>query len=519
MAAFVFLSVVTVLVWRSQVGRQQQLLARHAEDVAFQASLRLQVFVESHLKMASVFAKRWATHETQDFSQKRFEKFGTVMIAELPGYYAISLLSPDNGHWTVPASVDHAEIIKNFQRERLFEETRAAASVLLSGPVRDTAGHVSFFATLPLRRGHDDLGFLMIQFQAKTLIDDCFHEKIRSEFDFVVEDKTGLVYRFTPDGDQWMESQESTGQRVSFRLHNRQWILTVVPQKRILNSSGWVANLAVPALGFPVTVALAWLVWLLLRRMEMLRIAKDRAVLEVEERRRAESALQVSQARHAQLSRKILMAQEEERSRLSRELHDELGQILTALRFEMGLLGKTLASASESKSHLVDNAVKLVETSAEELRRICRGLRPPLLDDLGLEPALHMLTRDFVERTGITVDFDMDFERADDIVTPEVALATYRIMQEALNNVSRHAKTMNVSVSIFRTNDELQLSIEDHGVGFDPDALSPQDSCGIQGMRERAHLVLGTLSVSSSIGDGTSLVFRVPLKQTKGESA
>jgi len=268
-----------------------------------------------------------------------------------------------------------------------------------------------------------------------------------------------------------------------------------------------------------VTVALAWLVWLLLRRMEMLRIAKDRAVLEVEERRRAESALQVSQARHAQLSRKILMAQEEERSRLSRELHDELGQILTALRFEMGLLGKTLASASESKSHLVDNAVKLVETSAEELRRICRGLRPPLLDDLGLEPALHMLTRDFVERTGITVDFDMDFERADDIVTPEVALATYRIMQEALNNVSRHAKTMNVSVSIFRTNDELQLSIEDHGVGFDPDALSPQDSCGIQGMRERAHLVLGTLSVSSSIGDGTSLVFRVPLKQTKGESA
>jgi signal transduction histidine kinase len=251
--------------------------------------------------------------------------------------------------------------------------------------------------------------------------------------------------------------------------------------------------------------------------MDLLRIARDRAVREVEERRRAETALQASEARYAQLSRKVLMAQEEERARLSRELHDELGQILTALRLEIGLLAKSMATPLGTKGELFGNAVILVENSTEELRRVCRGLRPPLLDDLGLEPALQTLTRDFAERTGISVDFDIDPEPNNDRVEPEVALAAYRIMQEALNNVSRHAETNSISASLFRTNEELQLSVEDHGVGFDPHALGPQNSCGLQGMRERAHLVDGTLSLVSSPGKGTRVVFRVPIKHGKGD--
>lgn len=510
--AFLALAAVTVLFWRGQVDRQRLLLARHTGDVAFQASRRLQVFVESHLRVAALFAKRWATHEARDFSQRRFEEFGSVLLEELPGFHGLSLLSPGGGQWTVPVGIDHTRDIERFSSEQLFGQVRADGEVRLSHPVRLDSGQASFYAVLPLQRGGEALGLLLIQFQASTLIDDCFHEKIRSEFDFVVEDSAGPIYRFPPGGAEWQEHQAAMGSRVAFAVRNREWVISMVPKDAILADSRWSSNLAVPALGFPLASILAWLVWLLLRRVEMLRLTRDRAVQEVEERKRAEAALQFSEARHAQLSRKVLMAQEEERARLSRELHDELGQLLTALRLEMGVLQKSLGPVLNGSSGKLDNAVGLVETSAEELRRLCRGLRPPLLDDLGLEPALQTLIRDFVERTGITADYDIDCDLNSNQPSPEVALAAYRIMQEALNNISRHARTDRLSASVLCTAGELQLSVEDEGAGFEPGGLSPHESCGIEGMRERALLVGGSLTVTSTPGKGTRVLFRGPLQ-------
>lgn len=509
------LAVGTALVWHGQVQRQRHFLLRHTHDVAFQASRRLQIFVESHLKMAKVFAKRWATHETQDFSKTRFEEFGNVLLETWPGYHALILQSPRNEYWTVSIDNGSSKHIEYLDQGIFAESQKDKQKVYLSDPVPLTGEETSFFAGLPLHRGHANLGCLFIEFRTNILVDDCFHEKIRSEFNFLIQHDKTNIYAFVPDGQNWFERQHAMTVWVPLQLQNQVWTLGVLPRMSLLHDSGWMANLAVPLLGVPLSLLLSFLVWLLLYRMELLQMATDRAMQEIEDRRRAQASLQVSEERHAQLSRKVLLAQEEERTRLSRELHDELGQTLTALRLEIGLLTRSLDTQSEAKNALTKNAVTLVENSTEELRRICRGLRPPLLDDLGLEPALQTLVRDFAEHSDIFGQFDMDGELHRTCVPPEVALVTYRIVQEALNNVSKHAKAKNVTASLFCTDSELQLSIQDDGVGFDPDTLNPARSCGIEGMRERARLVEGTLMVSSMPNRGTLIVFHVPFKIAK----
>jgi PAS domain S-box-containing protein len=230
-------------------------------------------------------------------------------------------------------------------------------------------------------------------------------------------------------------------------------------------------------------------------------------ITDVSERKHAEQ-------RHALLSRKALMAQEEERARISRELHDELGQLLTALRFELDWLQKRIRTRDGATSGFA-NSVELVEKAADELRRICKGLRPPLLDDLGLEPAVHLLVDEFKERTSIDTEFDVQLNDGRPAVPQEVALCTYRILQESLTNISRHSAAQHVKIALQRDDDELRLAVTDDGRGFeaaDPgsDPGSGKGS-GLAGMRERAGLVNGTLEIVSARQKGTHVEFRVPV--------
>jgi len=226
-------------------------------------------------------------------------------------------------------------------------------------------------------------------------------------------------------------------------------------------------------------------------------------VTDVTDRKRAEQRL-------AKLSRTVLMAQEAERERVARDLHDELGQIITALRLELGLLQKRPPDTAEQASEAARGAAELVEKAAAELRRVCQGLRPPLLDDLGMAPAAERLAEHFEDLTGISVDFRPQLLEEDPGITPEIALCTYRILQESLTNVSRHAQATAVAVSLLREAESLHLSVYDNGQGFDPEALSG-GGAGITGMTERANLVGGSLTVRSVPQEGTRVTFRAPL--------
>jgi PAS domain S-box-containing protein len=214
--------------------------------------------------------------------------------------------------------------------------------------------------------------------------------------------------------------------------------------------------------------------------------------------------------RRVELSRKILVAQEEERARVSRELHDELGQILTAVHFELDMLGAKVPAADEDAAIGLRQADAMVKDGMVELRRICRGLRPPMLDDLGLASAVKSLVQDFEDRIGLTVTLEVGIEEDEgEGIRSEVAVCVFRVLQESLNNVARHAEAKQVEISLIGKDEELVLRVKDDGRGFLLDGPEAARGFGLQGIRERADLVNAVLEIGSEPGQGTRVCLRL----------
>jgi signal transduction histidine kinase len=216
---------------------------------------------------------------------------------------------------------------------------------------------------------------------------------------------------------------------------------------------------------------------------------------------RAAVAVDLSERVARDTLRRIVAAQELERQRLARELHDETGQALTSI-----LLGLKQLEGIESRDS-VAALRELVVATLQDVRRLAVELRPKVLDDFGLVPALERLTDGFAEHTGIAVDLETGAVR--ERLRPEVETAIYRIVQESLTNVVKHADARRVSVVLTRTDGRIKAVIEDDGKGFDP-AAADGGGVGLVGMRERLELLDGTLAVESSETSGTTVAAEVP---------
>jgi len=208
------------------------------------------------------------------------------------------------------------------------------------------------------------------------------------------------------------------------------------------------------------------------------------------------------------LSGSIMAGQEKERTAIARELHDELGQILTALRLDAVWLSDRLKGQDKQAAARSLTMCNLIDKTIDEVRGMAIRLRPGMLDDFGLLDALDWYTKDFSKRTGITCRFSQDsMIDVDDLV----ATAAYRITQEALTNVARHAFATQVRISLKVKNQDLLLTVKDNGCGFKPQNLENSHCLGLVGMRERAALVGGSLDLQSRPGKGTRVQFLLPL--------
>lgn len=212
----------------------------------------------------------------------------------------------------------------------------------------------------------------------------------------------------------------------------------------------------------------------------------------------------------AEFVNRVIAAQEDERKRIARELHDSTGQSLTSLL--LGLRRLEEAAELDTLHERVANLREIVSASLDEVRRMAWELRPSALDDLGLAAALQRYVSDYRERNGVEVDLiarGLEGER----LPPEVETTVYRIVQEALTNVVRHARAQNVSVMIDRREGKLLLVIEDDGIGFSAThvAEDPRQRLGLYGMRERAELLGGKFTIESQPGQGTTLFVDLPL--------
>ena len=232
---------------------------------------------------------------------------------------------------------------------------------------------------------------------------------------------------------------------------------------------------------------------------------------DITERKHAGDALRRSAAELQALSRRLVELQESERRQLSRELHDRVGQNLTALEINLDILQTGLAShgSDEVRARVADSAA-LLEATMDTIENVMSELRPPMLDDHGLAAALDWHARNFSMRTGIAVAV----RGGEPVVRPalQVEIALFRIAQEALNNVAKHARARRVEIALDHANSECVMSVQDDGIGFDDAAIAsdkPKSGLGMVTMRERAQAVGGHFEVRALPGRGTQLTVRV----------
>jgi PAS domain S-box-containing protein len=229
-------------------------------------------------------------------------------------------------------------------------------------------------------------------------------------------------------------------------------------------------------------------------------------VHDVTEHKRTEEELRA-------LSRRLVQIQEEERRAIARELHDQIGQSVTVLKL---LLDKMARFPSSDAATDLGEAQALVDELMEQLRNLSLDLRPGMLDDLGLLPALLWHFDRYTAKTQVQVNFKhLGLERR---FSQALRIAAYRIMQEALTNVVRHARVKEVVVTVWVDQDVLWIRVEDEGAGFDQGALLSGTSIGLYGMYERARSLGGELNIDSTPDAGTIVTARLPLSEVEGEA-
>ncbi len=236
---------------------------------------------------------------------------------------------------------------------------------------------------------------------------------------------------------------------------------------------------------------------------------------EIAARKIIEKRLEESRERLRYLSTHSRRVREEERTSLSRELHDELGQVLTGIKMDVAWIGKKTPEENTLILGRVNSLLTLIDDAILSVQRISMALRPPALDDFGLQEAMKVAAEDFEKRTKVACEIISKPQHI--LLTGEVSTEAFRIFQEALTNIARHAGAQSVTVSLRLAGDRFVMEVRDDGRGITEKQISDLKSIGLTGMRERAYALGGSLTVTGMQGRGTTITLTIPLKEGKEE--
>ena len=213
------------------------------------------------------------------------------------------------------------------------------------------------------------------------------------------------------------------------------------------------------------------------------------------------------------LSAYLQAAREEERKRVAREIHDELGQALTAIKIELSLLREEVTHDATAATQRINYLKDRIDETIHAVKNIITKLRPGLLDDLGLSAAIEWQAKDFQQHTGIVCDVHCEPEEI--LIDSEISTAIFRIFQETLTNITRHSKATRVKAELLKTEDFLTLQVIDNGRGITREEINDPKSFGLIGIRERAQYWHGTVQIAGETGNGTNITIKFPLLQEK----
>jgi signal transduction histidine kinase len=281
----------------------------------------------------------------------------------------------------------------------------------------------------------------------------------------------------------------------------------------------WAADIAFARVGMQVmtafTVVLLLIVWLLANRDTRQREQRRRSAQD--DKQRLEAIIEERTAALSELSNHLQVVREEEKSKLARDIHDELGGILVSAKMDVAWVEKRLRERDPEAAAKLDRTLQTLDDGVETKRRIIEELRPTLLDNLGLPAALDWQVHEICDRSGLQCSIEMPPEDA--TIDPALAIALYRIVQEALTNIVKYARAENVTVDLSLTADDVILLIEDDGVGIPDDAQNNRLSHGIAGMRPRVRAMHGEFSIGRRPEGGTIIEVNIPIpRQQEAES-
>jgi signal transduction histidine kinase len=225
----------------------------------------------------------------------------------------------------------------------------------------------------------------------------------------------------------------------------------------------------------------------------------------------AEDALKKSHEEFRQLASHLEKIRETERTHIAREIHDELGQQLTGLKMDISWINRRIKSQDIEVQQKISETIQLIDGTVKTVRRIATELRPSILDDLGLVAAMEWQSSELEKRFEISCKFTSNLPVVN--VHTDMATGLFRIYQECLTNVIRHAEATEVNAFLEAQPDQVVLTITDNGKGFDPADIVNKKTLGLLGMKERASLMGGEYSIESVPGDGASIIITVPLKK------
>jgi len=234
-------------------------------------------------------------------------------------------------------------------------------------------------------------------------------------------------------------------------------------------------------------------------------------IIDITDRKRMENELMRSREQLRSLSARLQQIREEERIRIARELHDELGGFLTVLKLDLSSLGKEAATDSASFREKLDSMSKTMVAAIGSVRRICSDLRPSVLDHIGLTAAIEWQVEEWQTKTGVRCAMSSSID--DETVDPGRATAAFRVLQEALTNVARHAQATGVRVRLWTEERRLRLEVRDNGRGIADETVAEATSLGLLGMKERVFCFGGTVDIHGSPGEGTTVDVAIPLEE------
>lgn len=277
---------------------------------------------------------------------------------------------------------------------------------------------------------------------------------------------------------------------------------TSFSEYRIINKSGqlrWVNGRAVPlkdnterVTGYIGTIA---------------DVTEIKQALEILKQNHETLTEQTEQLRD--LSTYLQQVREDERAKIAREIHDELGQQLTGLKMDISWLKRKVGPTDGEIMRKFDDAMLLIDTAVKSIRLIVTELRPSVIDDLGLNAAFEWQVEEFSQRTGINVEYRSGFNDLD--IDSNTSIGLFRILQESLTNVARHANAQKVMVNVGKKDGMLELTVKDDGVGFDTAIRQAEHSYGLLGIKERINMMKGDFYIRSKPGDGTLISVSIPV--------